>query len=65
MFFPPKVSFLFSTLNRKMKKKESYLSLEKWMLSLMRIFYFNLGLEETTRDNNPSDWALKLDKMEP
>jgi hypothetical protein len=55
MYFPPKVSFLFSTLNRKMKKKESDLFLEKWMLSLMRSFYFNLGLEETTRDNGPSD----------
>jgi hypothetical protein len=55
MYFPPKVSFLFSTLNRKMKKKESDIFLEKWMLSLMRSFYFNLGLEETTRDSGPSD----------
>lgn len=63
MYFPPKASFSFYTLNRENRyKKKTDLSLEKGMvLPLIRTFSFNTGLGEITRDKGPFDWVSELE----
>jgi len=61
MYFLPKASFSFYTLNREIDIKKIDPSLEKRMvLPFIRNFSFNTGLGEITRDMGPSDWVSEL-----